>query len=67
MGRPLHLRACRARALRRLRVPHASLHREDWRDVLHWYEHPRDADQPKSYRELRERLRLPPDTEHPGE
>lgn len=38
--------------------------RDDWRDVLYWHEHPRDADEPKTYAELRERLRLPPEPEH---
>lgn len=38
--------------------------REDWRDVLYWYEHPGDPDERQSYAELREHLRLPPDPEH---
>ena len=30
----------------------------DFRDVLFWAEHPRDADEPKTYEAMRRRLRL---------
>jgi hypothetical protein len=39
---------------------------QDFRDVLYWAENPPDAEEPKSYKELRERLRLPPDDQHPS-
>lgn len=35
--------------------------RSDYRDVLFWANNPADASEPKSYEELVERLRLPPD------
>lgn len=41
--------------------------REDWRDVLNSHEHERDANDPVSYGELRERLGLPRGPGHPGE
>lgn len=41
--------------------------RRDFRDVLFWAENPPDADEPRSYTELRERLGLPPDPDHEGE
>jgi hypothetical protein len=33
----------------------------DYRDVLYWAETPRQPDEPRSYDELRERLKLPPE------
>jgi hypothetical protein len=33
----------------------------DYRDVIMWAEYPPDADEPRSYDELRARLRLPPE------
>ena len=40
---------------------------QDFRDVLFWAENPKSADEPRTYSELRERLGLPPDADHPGE
>ena len=34
----------------------------DWRDVLYWYEHPRDPGEPTSWEDLRRRLGLPKGT-----
>jgi hypothetical protein len=34
----------------------------DYRDVLYWAETPRQRDEPRSYEELRERLKLPPES-----
>lgn len=37
---------------------------QDYRDVLMWAESPPDGDEPRTYRELRARLALPPDPNH---
>ncbi len=37
---------------------------QDYRDVLMWAENPPEADEPRTYAELRERLGLPPDPDH---
>ena len=34
---------------------------QDYRDVIFWAEEPRGDDEPKTYEELRARLKLPPD------
>ena len=31
----------------------------DWRDVLYWHEHPHGGDEPRTWEELRARLKLP--------
>lgn len=48
--------------LERLRHFCARAH-EDFRDVLMWAEHPRKADEPSKYTELRNRLQPSPDTD----
>jgi hypothetical protein len=40
---------------------------QDFRDVLFWADNPPSPDEPTTYAELRERLGLPPDADHPGE
>lgn len=33
----------------------------DYRDVLYWAETPRQSDEPRTYEEVRDRLKLPPE------
>jgi hypothetical protein len=40
---------------------------QDFRDVLFWAESQPDAHEPRTYSELRARIGLPPDTDHPGD
>jgi hypothetical protein len=40
---------------------YADAARRDWRDVLYWAEHAPDEHEPRSYEELRNMLRLPPE------
>jgi hypothetical protein len=37
----------------------------DYRDVIYWAETQRNDSEPRSYDQLRGRLRLPPDDQHP--